>query len=395
MYLEFFNLREMPFSLSSESRYFYASEKHTEALANMLYAIQQRKGLVMVSGEVGAGKTFLARMLCEQLGPTCQTLRVANPPGSGRQLLEVVVRKLGMNVRANSKYLLAEELEKELVHLLHRGRLVAMVLDEAQDLAEDSLEELRLLWNLEEDGQRLLQIVLIGQPELKQKLTQKRWEAMRQRIALTYHLGPLTREDTMRYVPHRIRAAADVGCTLTFEPTALALVYQATLGIPRMINVLCDNALLLAFSRSTHCVTEEIVAKAMKEMTCWEIMAPAAQTLLQVNFAPEPGPPQHAAASERAPSASAGAEKPAAAEAPPVSQVSPAAPAEVSATSPPQEGPAAPAPEPAAAPPAAPPPAGQSAAQAAEAARQLLLDTGLSEDEIQRRIQHWLYAQPE
>ena len=165
MYLDFYKLREMPFSLSSESRYFYASEKHNEALANMLYAIRQRKGLVVISGEIGSGKTFLARMLCEQLGPSCLTIRISNPPASGRQLLELVARKIGLKVRSADKLVLVEQLEEELTHLLHRGKLAALVLDEAQDLSEDSMEELRLLWNWEDGGQRLVQIVLIGQPE--------------------------------------------------------------------------------------------------------------------------------------------------------------------------------------------------------------------------------------
>lgn len=275
MYLDFYRLRELPFALCSEGRYFYSSDRHNEVLANMLYAVTQRKGLVMVTGEVGSGKTFLAAVLLNQLGPNALAIRISNPPSSGRQLLDLVARKIGLKLKAGSaKSVVVEELENELMHLLHRGRLVVLIIDEAQELSEDSMEELRLLWNWEDGGQRLIQILLIGQPELKHKLAQGRWEALRQRIALSCHLLPLEQADTERYVLHRLKTAASEGCRCEFTRQSLSLIHQVTLGVPRMINVLCDNALLAGYAQGKWVIDADLITQAMKEMTCWDVPCP-------------------------------------------------------------------------------------------------------------------------
>ena len=159
----------------------------------------------------------------------------------------------------------------------HRGRLVALILDEAQDLPKASLEEIRLLWNWEENGQRLVQIVLVGQPELRDRLHEPRWEPLRQRIVLSYHLGHLSAEDTAAYVDHRIRVAAAEGCEARFTEGAKSDIYAATNGIPRLINVLCDNALLAGYAKGTHELDRSIIAEVLREMTCWDLRVPAEQ----------------------------------------------------------------------------------------------------------------------
>ena len=270
MYLKFYKFREFPFSITCEEKFFYESAVHTEALANMMYTIQQRKGMVLITGEVGAGKTFVGNMLGSRLGIGCLTVSMANPPQSSKQLVRALAGRVGMNIRASAdKTSLTEDLERYLIRLHNRGRLVALILDEAQDLSAASLEEIRLLWNWEQDGQRLMQIVLIAQPELRQRLQEPKWEALRQRIVLSYHLAPLSQEDTAAYIWHRLQVAGDDGCLAKFTPEALANTYAASDGIPRLINILCDNALLVGYAKGVHCIDTTIVTEVLKDMTCW------------------------------------------------------------------------------------------------------------------------------
>ena len=275
MYLRFYNLREYPFAITCDERFFYESAVHAEALANMMYTVQQRKGMVLVTGEVGAGKTFVGNMLGARLGVGCMAVVMTNPPQSGRQLVRAVAGCVGMNVRASAdKQRLLEELEDHLVRLLRRERLVALIIDEAQDLSASSLEEVRLLWNWERDGQRLVQIVLMGLPELRQRLLEPAWEPLRQRIVLTYHLGHLSAEDTRAYVLHRMKVAGDGPCRAAFTPEALADIHAATDGIPRLVNVLCDNALLVGYAKGVCAIGRPIVAEVLRDMTCWGLRAP-------------------------------------------------------------------------------------------------------------------------
>jgi len=275
MYLSFYNLREFPFAITCDDRFFYESTVHAEALANMMYTVQQRKGMVLITGEVGAGKTFVGNMLGSRLGAGCQTVMICNPPQSGKQLISVLARRIGMNVRSSAdKVSLQEELERYLVGLNARGRLVALIIDEAQDLSPASLEELRLLWNWEQGGQRLIQIVLSGQPELRQRLLEPKWEALRQRIVLSYHLRHLSAVDTPAYVAHRLRVAGGGECSAQFAPEATADIHAATDGIPRLINILCDNALLVGYAKGVHSIDGPIIAEVLRDMTCWGLRVP-------------------------------------------------------------------------------------------------------------------------
>jgi general secretion pathway protein A len=278
MYLSFYRLKEFPFAISCDERYFFESSVHTEALANMMYAVQQRKGMVLVTGEVGAGKTFVGNVLASRLGTGCLTISVQNPPQSGKQLLRAVAVGAGMSIRAGAdKMSLLEGLEQHLRRMQARGRLVALIIDEAQDLTPAALEEVRLLWNWEQDGQRLVQIVLIGLPDLRQRLMEPRWEPIRQRVVLSYHLGHLAAKDTAAYVTHRIRVASEDGaCESRFTPEALTVVHESTGGIPRLINVLCDNALLIGYSRESRRIEKDIVLDVLRDMTCWGLRTPVA-----------------------------------------------------------------------------------------------------------------------
>ncbi|MDY7009779.1 MAG: AAA family ATPase [Planctomycetota bacterium] len=276
MYLNFYKLKEFPFSITCDERFFYESAIHAEALANMMYTVQQRKGMVLITGEVGAGKTFLGNMLGARLGPGCLTVQMQNPPQSAKQLIRAVATQVGVNVRSSAdKQSLVEELERHLVRLHNRGRLVALIMDESQDLPAVSLEEIRLLWNWENKGERLVQIVLVGQPELRQKLQEAKWEPLRQRIVLSYHLGRLSAEDTFGYIDHRLKVASD-GDIAIFSHNAKADIYAATDGIPRLINILCDNALLVGYAKGVHVIDKQIVAGVLRDMTCWGLRVPEA-----------------------------------------------------------------------------------------------------------------------
>jgi len=237
----------------------------------MMYIVQQRKGMVLVTGEVGAGKTFVGNMLCSRLGHGCLSVAMKNPPQSGKQLLRAFASRIGMDTDARTdKLTLVEDLEMHMTRLTERGRLVALILDEVQDLPASALEELRLLWNWEAAGQRLVQIVLIGQPDFRNRLLEPKWEPLRQRIVLSYHLGPLSPADATAYIRHRLRvAAAEDGPAVTFSPEAVACIYEATDGIPRLMNVLCDNALLVGYAKDLHDIDEPVIKSVVRDMTCW------------------------------------------------------------------------------------------------------------------------------
>jgi general secretion pathway protein A len=277
VYLDFYKFREFPFAISCDEKFFFQSSVHAEALANMMYTVQQRKGMVLVTGEVGAGKTFVGNMLGSRLGAGCTTVFMNNPPQSPKQLLRSLAMRLGISIRSGAdKLVLQDEVEQQLLRMHARGRLVALIIDESQDMTAASLEELRLLWNWEQNSQRLVQIVLIGQPELRQILQQPRWEPLRQRIVLSYHLKHLTADDTERYIRHRIIVAGLEGCSAQFAPDATAEIFAATNGIPRIINVLCDNALLVGYARGARCIDRAIVNEVVRDMTCWGLRTPQA-----------------------------------------------------------------------------------------------------------------------
>ena len=270
MYLDYYNLNEYPFAISCDARFFYESAVHREALANMQYTIDQRKGMVLVTGEIGAGKTFLGNMLARRLGVGAATVLVAHPPRSGKQLLRAVATRCGMTVNGTSDVSsLADALEEHLERIHRRGRTVALIVDEAQDLTPGALEELRLMWNWEREGQRLLQIILIAQPELRDILLEPRWEALRQRIVLSYHLGPLTTDDTAAYIAHRLNVASDGRCLADFTTEAVRTIHDASDGIPRLINTMCDNSLLAAYAKGVYRIYADLVTEILRDMTCW------------------------------------------------------------------------------------------------------------------------------
>ena len=267
MYLSFFGLNEKPFAITPDPRYLYLSERHAEALAHLLYGINEAGGFVQLTGEVGTGKTTIVRSLLAQTPKNAEIALILNPRMTAPEFLLTICEEIGIGVPDTSAQSL-KDLVDVLSHYLLRahgaGRRVVLVVDEAQNLAPAVLEQVRLLTNLETNTQKLLQIILIGQPELRELLGRNELRQLAQRITGRYHLHPLSRDETAAYVRHRLRVAGATNDI--FSGAALSEIYRLSVGVPRVINVICDRALLGAYSMDSHRVTGTLVRNAASEV---------------------------------------------------------------------------------------------------------------------------------
>ncbi len=265
MYTDFFGLREKPFALSPDPRYLFLSGSHREALAHLLYGIEEGEGFIAITGEVGTGKTTLCRTLIERLGSETEVAFLFNPIGSGLELLQAIAREFGLDAKNATRAELNDRLNRFLLEKKSRGQRVLLIVDEAQDLSAETLEEIRLLSNLETSSSKLIQILLLGQPELARKLDSSELRQLRQRIGVRWNLGSLSSRETRDYVRHRLRVAG-VSSRHVFSDSALRLVHRRTQGVPRLINVLCDRSLLAAFAAEKGTVTPSVVRRAAREV---------------------------------------------------------------------------------------------------------------------------------
>lgn len=264
MYNDFYGLQEQPFNLTPDPRFLFFSDRHREAFHHILFGIQERKGFIQVTGEVGAGKTTLCRAVLEELGPTYRTALILNPCMTSDQLLRTVLREFGLEA-PEDRVACLETLNRFLLEQLEAGNDVVLLIDEAQDLDFDLLEQIRLLSNLETDQRKLLQIVLIGQPELRDRLNEKRLRQLRQRITVRYHLTPLSRHETEIYIHHRLHVAGANGRP-ALSRWAVRKIHRYSRGIPRLINAVCDKALLCGFVAGTDYLTAAHVRRAIREL---------------------------------------------------------------------------------------------------------------------------------
>jgi general secretion pathway protein A len=267
MYLTFFGLNEKPFAITPDPRYLYLSERHGEALAHLLYGINEAGGFVQLTGEVGTGKTTIVRSLLAQTPKNAEIALILNPRMTAPEFLLTICEELGIGVQdtaSGSLKDLVDILSDYLLRAHAAGKRVVLVVDEAQNLSPDVLEQVRLLTNLETNTQKLLQIILIGQPELRELLSRNELRQLAQRITGRYHLKPLSHEETAAYVLHRLRVAG--ATTDIFAPAALNEVFRLSQGVPRVINVICDRALLGAYSLDRHRVTANLVRAAAAEV---------------------------------------------------------------------------------------------------------------------------------
>ncbi len=268
MYLPFFGLAEKPFSITPDPRYLFLSGRHAEALAHLVYGIDEAGGFIQLTGEVGTGKTTIIRSLRARQHDKASIALILNPRMAAAEFMLTLCEELGIGVPDS-----AENSVKELIDILNRyllkahaeGRRVVLVVDEAQTLAPELLEQVRLLTNLETETQKLLQIILIGQPELRDMLARNDLRQLAQRITGRYHLDPLSRDEAVAYIKHRLRVAG--ATTDLFSNGALRELFRVSGGVPRLLNIIADRALLGAYSEDRHLVNAALVRRAAGEVS--------------------------------------------------------------------------------------------------------------------------------
>ncbi len=265
MYTSFYGFHEKPFSLSPDPRYLFLAASHSEALAHLLYGIEHGEGFIAITGEVGTGKTTLSRALLQQLPTANEVAFILNPDLSAFDLLCAINEEFGLQTSGLSKREVHDQLNRFLLECNQAQRRVLLIIDEAQNLPTATLEQIRLLSNLETDTAKLLQIILLGQPELEVKLHQPELRQLRQRITVWWKLAPLSAQETREYVQHRLRIASG-GERKIFLEEALSAVHRFTDGIPRLINVFCDRALLAAYAENVLEVDADIVQRVVHEL---------------------------------------------------------------------------------------------------------------------------------
>ncbi|HQP10038.1 MAG TPA: AAA family ATPase [Candidatus Omnitrophota bacterium] len=271
MYKKFYHLKENPFNMTADPEFFFSSLHHKEAFSHLVYGIHQRKGILVVTGEIGTGKTTLCRTLLNHLDGETKTALVLNPNFSDIQLLKLIIKDFGIQGNLRNKLEIVEALNKFLLEETARGNNIVLIIDEAQNLSIKQLEQVRLLSNIETEKEKLLQIILVGQPELCDKLRLNELRQLNQRVAVRYHILPLERHELAAYIKHRLMIAntlKDSENQLHFTDEAIDIIFKNSGGTPRMINILCDRALLAGFAMETNRIDEHIIHKCIQEVVC-------------------------------------------------------------------------------------------------------------------------------
>lgn len=268
MYKDFYNLKEYPFNITCDPSFFFSSSRHNDAFAHLVYGIEERKGIIVITGEIGTGKTTLCRTLLQRLDSRTKTALILNPNFSELQFLQLIIKDLGIDVtpKHNNKFALVSVLNDFLIKKSSLGYNVVLIIDEAQNLKPSQLEHIRLLSNLETEKQKLLQIILVGQPELLDKLRLPSLRQLNQRIAVRYHILPLKKTETGQYILHRLNVAG-ANNDLRFTPEAMEQIYTVSGGTPRLINVICDRALLAGYTQETLTIDDKIIQQCAQEVT--------------------------------------------------------------------------------------------------------------------------------
>jgi len=265
VYLEYYGLKEPPFNITPNPRFLFYSAKHREAFNHLLYGIRERKGFVQLTGEVGAGKTTLCRALLEQLGPEFSTALILNPVLDADHLVKAIAMELHIPVKGLDRLETLAEINRFLLQQVERRKDTVLIIDEAQDLTKELLEQVRLLSNLETDERKLLQIILMGQPELRDRLNDYSLRQLRQRITVRFHLNPLRRSEVGQYIQHRLQVSGANGAPY-FSLPAVWRIYRYSGGIPRLINAVCDKCLLAGFVQQRDKINYQMVGRAIREL---------------------------------------------------------------------------------------------------------------------------------
>lgn len=266
MYERHYGFTDKPFNMTPDSKFFYSSAKHEEALNCLLLAISERNGFVVITGEIGSGKTTVCRTLLSRLDQATKVALILNTHLGKKELLTTILEDLSIEYRSTSKTHLLSALNEYLIEQASKDVNVVIIIDEAQNLAPSVLEEVRMLSNMETEREKLLQIVLLGQPELRKKLALPKLEQFRQRVVFHYHLEPLNKEETKEYIRHRLKKAGNESADI-FDDSAIDEIYAHSKGVPRLINVMCHNALISGLVYETKKITNKIALEAIAEAT--------------------------------------------------------------------------------------------------------------------------------
>lgn len=266
MYTEFFGLSAKPFDLLPNPKFLYLSKGHRKALSYLQYGVQEHAGFTLLTGEVGSGKTTLLRDIINKISSDTTLAMVFNTRVDGQQLLAMINEDFGLSTGGKDKVQLLTELNDFLLDENSEDRQPIIIIDEAQNLSTEALEEIRLLSNLEADNFKLVQIILVGQPELKQIIAKPSLRQLRQRISISCHLNPLNREESEEYIYHRLGTVGNRDC-VTFLDGVFDMIYKFSTGIPRLINLICDFLLLSAFVEETKEIDLELVKDAVNELS--------------------------------------------------------------------------------------------------------------------------------
>lgn len=269
MYLDFYELKENPFNVTADPEFFFLSKSHSEALSHLLYGIEMRKGILVITGEIGTGKTTLCRKLLQNADAKTKFALLLNPNFSEIELLQVILHDFGVSSLSQNKFELLNKLNTFLIKTSKKGNNVVVIIDEAQNLCVTQLEQIRLLSNLETEKHKLLQVILVGQPELDEKLKLPELRQLRQRISVSYHIQPLAKMDVKNYIYHRIVKVIKNPLpmrNIVFSEEAIDAIYQHSQGAPRLINLLCDRALLASFVAESYSINGTIIENCAKEI---------------------------------------------------------------------------------------------------------------------------------
>jgi len=268
IYEKFYNFTEKPFNTTPDPKFFFPSAKHVEALNSLLYAINERKGFVVITGEIGAGKTTVSRSLLDKLNLNTKVALITNTHLTCKELIAEILDEFEVDYKPGTKQKLLSQLNAYLIKQLANDVNIVLIIDEAQNLTNSVLEEVRMLSNLETEKEKLIQIILLGQPQLRAKLENVRLEQFKQRIAVYYHIYSLNQQETREYIEHRLKLASSNGIDI-FSPEAIDLIYANSKGIPRLINLICDSALLSGYIGNIQKIDEGIINEVVKERDQW------------------------------------------------------------------------------------------------------------------------------
>lgn len=266
MYLDFFQLNEFPFNVTPDPRFLFFSDRHREAFDSLLYGVEHRKGFIVLTGEVGCGKTTICRSVLNSLPGTTHSALILNPSITAAQLVRSILLDLNIEPKGQDKLAHIAQLNRFLLHCLEKGENVAVIIDESQNLDPQLMEQVRMLSNLETDQHKLMQIILSGQPELKERLRQPELRQLRQRVMVHCDLASLTVVETALYIQHRLKVAGADDPSGMFQSAAIQQIHDRAGGIPRQINTICDRALLSAYVRQERQVTSLDVEIALAEL---------------------------------------------------------------------------------------------------------------------------------